>query len=104
MTPRKIVVKKTTKKAVVKKPTPKKTKKDIANEEKFAKLVGQINSKKERGFAFVATLKDDEVEEVTVCSNKVKGAELLSLIGTLATMYDLEDELVKILLIQKIRS
>lgn len=102
MTPKKTVVKKAVKKAVKK--VVKKSKKDIANEEKFNKLVAQINSKEERGFAFVATLKDDDtVGEVTACMNKVKGIEMIRLIATLAAMYGLVDELIKVLVMHKMR-
>lgn len=91
-------------KKVVKKTAPKETKKEVANEEKFAKLVGQINSKEERGFAFVATLKDDDnISDVAACMNKVKGIEMIRLIATLATMYGLEDGLIEVLVRHKIR-
>lgn len=102
-TTKKTVAKKVVKKVVAKKAVPKKSKKYIANEEKFNKLVAQINNKEERGFAFVATLGDGDVKDVAVCADKVKGGKLVGLIATLASMYGLEDDLIKVLLVSKIR-
>jgi len=101
MTLKKAVVKKTVKK-VVKKTAPKKSKKEIANEEKFNELVAQITNKEERGFTFVAILEEDSVKEVAACINKTTGLELIKLMATLATSYNLEDELIKVLLVSKI--